>query len=126
MASNFAKVADDAEVVACDGKEVEADVDEVTASKENEIVHSFDLGGKSVNVNKSVHYHHRTDGYSCHGCVERVTLQEGGAIEVCPSHVPHPPWVHVFAKSTRLCSLRTKAAAIAYIEFPVHPKAKHR
>jgi hypothetical protein len=31
--------------------------------------------------------------------------------------VPHPPWVHVFAKSTRSCSLRTKSAAIAYIEF---------
>ena len=61
-ASNFAKVADDAEVVACDGIEVEADVAKVTDSKENESVHSFDLGGKSIHTNESVHYHHRTDG----------------------------------------------------------------
>ncbi len=27
-------------------------------------------------MNESVHYHHRIDGYSCHGRVERVTLQE--------------------------------------------------
>ena len=116
-ASNFAKVADDAAVVARDGIEVDADVDEVTASKENKSIHSFDLS-----MNKSVHYHHHTYGYSCHGRVKQVTLQEGGAIEVCPSHVPIQPWVHVFAKSTRSCSLRTKAAAIAYIELPVHKK----
>ena len=125
MASNFAEVADDTDVVACNGIEVEADADKDTASKENESIHLLDLGGKSIHANQSVHYHHRTDGYTCHSCVEWVTLQEVGAIEVCPSHVPHPPWVHVFAKSTWSCSLRTKAAAIAYIEFPVYKKAIH-
>jgi hypothetical protein len=78
-------------VVAHDGIEVEADVDKVTASKENESVHLFDLGGKSIHMNESVHCHHHTDGYSCNGHVKWVTLLEGGAIEVCPSHVPHPP-----------------------------------
>ncbi len=33
--------------------------------------------------------------------------------------------MHVFAKSTRSCSLWTKAAAIAYIELPIHKKARH-
>jgi hypothetical protein len=121
-ASNFAEVANNAEVVARDGIEVEANVDEVTASRENESVHSFDLGRKSVHTNESVHYHHCTAGYSCHGGVEWVTLQEGGAIEVCPSHVLHPKWVHVFAKSMWSCSLRIKDTAIAFIKLLVHKK----
>ena len=37
-----------------------------------------------------------------------------------------PPWVHVFAKSTKSTSLRTQAASIAYIEEPLHKKARHR
>jgi hypothetical protein len=44
-------------------------------------------------------------------CVER---------SLCP-----PPWVHVFDKSTQPSSIRTQAASIAYIEQPVHKKARH-
>ncbi len=50
----LAVVADDAEVVACNGMELKADV-EVSASKENkESVHLFDCGGRYVDAKKSV------------------------------------------------------------------------
>jgi hypothetical protein len=93
-----------------------------------------DPGGRFAITNESVHYHHRSgphllsDGYSCHGCVEQVKLNENlsKSVSVSVSSII-PPWVHVFAKSTKFTSLRTQAAAIAYIEEePLHKKAQHR
>jgi hypothetical protein len=82
-------------------------------------------------MNESVHYHHQSgshllsDGYSCHGCVEQVNLNENvsRSVSVSVSSII-PPWVHVFAKSTQSSSLRTQAASIPHIEdysraFPV-------
>ena len=86
-----------------------------------------DPGGRFAITNESVHYHHRSgshllsDGYSCHGRVEQVNLNEN--LSQCSII---PPWVHVFAKSTKSTSLRTQAASIAYIEEPLHKKARHR
>ncbi len=42
-------------------------------------------GEISVDANGNVHYHHCTNGYSCHGRVKRVTLQEG-SVEVTSSN----------------------------------------
>jgi hypothetical protein len=92
-----------------------------------------DPGGRFAITNESVHYHHRSgshllsDGYSCHGRVEQVKLNENlsKSVSVSVSSII-PPWVHVFAKSTKFTSLRTQAAAIAYIEEPLHKKARHR
>ncbi len=39
----------------------------------------LDPNGRSVNANKSVHYHHCSNGYSCHGRVEQVTISDVGA-----------------------------------------------
>ena len=74
-------------------------------------------------MNKSVHYHHCYDGYSCHGRVDQVTVADlGGHVE----RSLHPPsWVHVFAKSIQPSSIRMQATSIAYIEKPVHKKARH-
>ncbi len=75
---------------------------------------------RPANANKSVHYHHPFDSYSCHGHVDPVTVDDLGVCveqSLCP-----PPWVHVFAKSTQPSSIRTHAASIAYIEQPVHKK----
>jgi len=45
-------------------------------STESDGLHSppkpLDPNGRSVNANKSVHYHHCSNGYSCHGRVEPV------------------------------------------------------
>ncbi len=92
-----------------------------------------DPGGQFAITNESVHYHHRSgshllsDGYSCHGHVEQVELNENlsKSVSVSVSSII-PPWVHVFAKSTKSTSLRTQAASIAYIEEPLHKKAPHR
>jgi len=102
-----------------------------------------DQNGRSVNANESVHYHHSINGESCHGRVEPVThFDSGGVIstnanesvhyhhsingESCHGYVERslrpPSWVHVFAKSTRLSSIQTQAASVAYIELPVHKK----
>jgi hypothetical protein len=89
-----------------------------------------DPGGRFAITNESVHYHHRSgshllsDGYSCHGCVEQVKLNENlsKSVSVSVSSII-PPWVHVFAKSTKSTSLRTQAASIAYIEEPLQKKA---
>ncbi len=79
---------------------------------------------RPANANKSVHYHHCFDGDSCHGRVDPVTVNDLG---VCVERsLRPPPWVHVFAKSTQPSSIRTQAASIAYIEQPVHKKARHR
>ena len=99
--------------------------------------------GRSVNANESVHYHHCSNGYSCHGRVEPVTILDLGVTSTdvnndsvhynhfndgdrCEGHVERslcpPSWVHVFAKSTRPSSIRTQAASIAYIKLPVHKK----
>ena len=73
-----------------------------------------DPGGRFAITNESVHYHHRSgshllsDGYSCHGRVEQVKLNENlsKSVSVSVSSII-PPWVHVFAKSTKSTSLRT-------------------
>ena len=38
----------------------------------------LDPNGRSVNANESVHYHHCSNGYSCHGHVEPVTISDLG------------------------------------------------
>ena len=93
----------------------------------------LDPGGLFAITNESVHYHHRSgshliyDGYSCHGRVEQVKLNGNvsQSVSVSVSSII-PPWGHVFAKSTKSTSLRTQAASIAYIEEPLHKKARHR
>ena len=102
----------------------------------------LDPNGRSVNANESVHYHHCSNGYSCHGCVELVTVSDLGVTSPDANECVHynnfndgdschdrverslcpPSWVHVFAKSTRPSSIRTQAASVAYIELPVHKK----
>jgi len=102
----------------------------------------LDPNGRSVNANKSVHYHHCSNGYSCHGRVELVTVSDLGVTSANANESVHynhfndgdschgrverslcpPSWVHVFANSTRPSSIRTQAASIAYIELPVHKK----
>jgi hypothetical protein len=91
----------------------------------------LDPGGRFADANKSVQYHHWSgfsisDGYSCHSCVEQVTLKEKFPKSVCPSDSSIPLWVHLFTKSTQSSSLWTQVASIAYIEQPVHKKASHR
>ena len=58
-------------VVVCDGRSTEFDG-----------AHSppkpLDPNGRSVNANESVHYHHCSNGYSCHGRVEPVTILDLG------------------------------------------------
>jgi hypothetical protein len=77
---------------------------------------AIDPNWRPANANKSVHYHHPFDGDSCHGCVDPVTVED---LSVCVErYLCPPPWVHVFAKSTQSSSIRTQAAAIAYIEQP--------
>ena len=93
----------------------------------------LDPGGRFAITNESVHYHHwsgshlLSNGYSRRGRVEQVKLNENlsKSVSVSVSSII-PPWVHVFAKSTKFTSLRTQAAAIAYIEEPLHKKARHR
>ena len=92
-----------------------------------------DPGGRFAITNESVHYHHRSgshllsDGYSCHGRVEQVKLNEDFSKSMSVSvRSIIPPWVHVFAKSTKSTLQRTQAASIAYIEEPLHKKARHR
>ena len=122
-------------IVVCDGRSTELDG-----------AHSppkpLDPNGRSVNANKSVHYHHFSNGYSCHGCVEPVTILDLGVTSadanesvhynhfnngdschgrVKPSLCP-PSWVHVFVNSTQPSSIRMQAASVSYIELPVHKK----
>ena len=92
-----------------------------------------DPGGQFAITNESVHYHHRSgshllsDRYSCHGRVEQVKRNGNlsQSVSVSVSSII-PPWVHVFAKSTKSTSLRTQAASIAHIEEPLHKRAQHR
>jgi hypothetical protein len=105
-----------------DGGDVEDDADSFSGF--------LDPRWRFVVTNKSVHYHHQSgshllsDGYSCHGRVEQVNLNENlsRSVSVSVSSII-PPWVHVFAKSTQSSSLRTQAASIAYIEEPLPKKA---
>jgi hypothetical protein len=81
----------------------------------------LDPGGRFSLMNKSVHHHHwlgfcLSDGYSCHGCVEQVSLQESVPKSVPPFSSVIPLWVHVFSKSTATSSCCTLAASIAYLE----------
>jgi len=121
--------------VVCDGRSTELDG-----------AHSppkpLDPNGRSVNANETVHYHHCSNGYSCHSHVEPVTILDLGVTSADASESVHynhfndvdschgrveqslcsPSWVHVFAKSTRPSSIKMQAASVAYIELPVHKK----
>jgi hypothetical protein len=90
-----------------------------------------DPGGIFAFANKSVHYHHwsgfcLSDGYSCHGLVEQVSLQENVPKSVPPFSGVVSLWVHVFSKSTATSSCRTQAASIAYLEETIRRKERHR
>jgi len=109
--------------VVCDGRSTELDS-----------AHSppkpLDPNGRSVNVIESVHYHLCSNGYSCHGRVEPVTVSDLGVTSADANESVHynhcnngdschgrverslcpPSWVHVFAKSTRPSSIRMQAA----------------
>ncbi len=72
----------------------------------------FDPGGRFAFTN-----HHRSgfclsDGYSCHGCAEEVSLQENVPKSVPPFSGVIPSWVHVFSNSTAISSCRTQAGSI--------------
>jgi len=76
----------------------------------------LDPNGRSVNANESVHYHHCSNGYSCHSRVEPVTVSDLGVTSVDANKSVHynhfndgdschgcvewslcpPSWVHVF------------------------------
>jgi hypothetical protein len=81
----------------------------------------LDSGGRFAFTNESVHYHHwlgfcLSDGYSCHGGVEQVSLQKNVPKSVPPFSGVVPSWVHVFSKSTATSSCRTQAASIIYFK----------
>jgi hypothetical protein len=90
----------------------------------------LDSGGRFAFTNESVHYHHwldfcLSDGYSCHGCVKQVSLQEN-----VPKSVPSfssvvPSQAHVFSKSAATSSCCTQAVSIAYLEEPIRKKVCH-
>ncbi len=83
-------------VAAPDRPSTVLDTDEVVDGAKNSMdffAVSLDTGGRFADVNKIVHYHHRIDGYSCHGCVERVNLQEK-----CPEWVVSKSVQTVFAR----------------------------
>jgi hypothetical protein len=83
------------------------------------------LDSGSDNMNDSVQYRHHHHGDSCHGHVDQVTSANSGGHVVVEQSVHPPSWVHV-AKSNKPSSIRTQAAAIAYIGKKLHSKAKHR
>ncbi len=71
-------------------------------------------------TNESIHYHHwsgfcLSNGYSCQGCVEQVSLQENVPKSVPPFSGVIPSWVHVFFKSTTTSSCCTQAASLIYL-----------
>ncbi len=79
----------------------------------------LDAGGRFAFTNKSVHSHQwsgvcLSNGYSCHGCVAQVSLQENVPKSVPPYSGVIPSWVHVFSKSTTTSSCQTQAASIIY------------
>jgi hypothetical protein len=79
MVFEAGKLVDSVVVAAPDGPSTVLDADEVVDGAKNSMdsfAVSLDTGGRFADANKSVHYHHPIDGYSCHGCVKRVTLQE--------------------------------------------------
>ncbi len=86
----------------------------------------FEPVGRFDDPIKSVHYGHRTNGYSCHSPVKKVSLLGQTFKSICHHNTIPPPWVHVFSKSTHPSSLQTQAASIAHMEQPVHKKARHR
>ncbi len=85
----------------------------------------FEPVGGFDDANESVHYGHRTNGYSCHGPVKKVSCLGQTLKSICHHNTIPPPWVHVFSKSTHPSSLRTQAASIAHMEQTVHKKARH-
>ncbi len=66
-------------VVAPDGPSTVLDADEAVDGVKNSMdsfAVSLDTGGRFADANKSAHYHHCINGYSCHSSVEQVTLKE--------------------------------------------------
>ena len=105
----------------CHGRVGTVPVDDSGACHYDQFIASTDANdpnGIPTNADESVQYHHRNDGDSCHGRVGMVHVDDSGG---CGSS-----WVHVFAKSNKPSSTRTQAASIAYIEQPLHKKARHR
>ncbi len=81
----------------------------------------LDPGGRLAFMNKSVHYHRwlgfcLSDGFSCHGCVEQVSLQENVPKSVPPFSSVVPSWVHVFSKTTATSSCHTQAVSIIHFK----------
>jgi hypothetical protein len=71
--------------------------------------------GRFAFMNKRDHYYHHlgfclSDLYSCHGCVEQVSLKENVPKSIPPFSGVVPSWVHAFSKSTATSSCRTQAA----------------
>ena len=82
---------------------------------------------RPVNASESVHCPHRNDVESCHARVCPVTVDDCSVCDdQCHRSLRPPSWVHAFAKSNQPSSIRTQAASVAYIEQPVHKKARHR
>ena len=93
-----------------------------TASRKDD---DDDKKGRLFDANESVHYFHRVDEDSCHGCINHSPFLNCSDSVPLSDTIP-PPWVHVFSKSCQPSSQRTQAASIAHMELPVHPKARHR
>jgi hypothetical protein len=77
-----------------------------------------------VNASDSVHYR-QSSGASCHARTDNYLPSSDAAndkdIDNGNYHPRIPMWVHSFA-STRNCSVRTQAGAVAHLEIPDHNK----
>ncbi len=78
MASTYANVAANSAVLALNGPSTVWEAGELVDSANSTDSGSLDPGGRSADATKSVHYHHRNNGYSCHGHDKRVTLVDPG------------------------------------------------
>ena len=110
----------------CHGRVGTVHVDDSGVCRCNDLIAPTDANDPNVipaNANESVQYHHRNDGDSCHGRVGTVHVDDSCGCGECS--LSPPSWVHVFAKSNKPSSIRTQAASIAYIEQPLHKKARH-
>ena len=83
-----------------------------------------DPGAIFVNASDSVHYR-QSSGASCHARTDNYLPSSDAAndkdIDNGNYHPRIPMWVHSFA-STRNCSVRTQAGAVAHLEIPDHNK----
>ena len=92
-------------VVLCDGSRNDNALESPNCVDGSISIASFsgflDPRGRFANTNNSVHYHLRSgvclsDGYSCHGCVERISPQGSDAKFDSYSIGSIPSWVYVF------------------------------